>query len=249
MSGPLTTFNTGIISKPFTPSQFTGLELWLRGDHGVIADSNERVSEWRDYSGKQRHVTQATAGQQPLRVNAAKAGLPALQFTSTRQDVLQSLTATGITNCSIFVAIKVDSTDSTEDVYVAIGQGASVNKCRFLYRPGANTNIGFALWGTNDYNNGTISWDTGNWHAVGAVQDSTSVTVYRNSTNASFNFGITPPTTDQSYWGIGATNISGYGSYWTNCHIGEVIIYNRDVSPTERLQIMTYLKNRWQTPA
>ena len=248
MSGPLTTYNTAIISKLFTPTQFSGLELWLRGDHGVIADSNERVSEWRDYSGKQRHVTQATAGQQPLRVNAAKAGLPALQFTTARQDVLESATTTNIDNCSIFTAIKVDSTDSTEDVYVAIGLGNNFNRCRFLYRPGSSANINFATWG-NDFTSGTIGWDTGNYHTVGAVQTANSVTVYRDSLSETGSFGSAALTTNQNYWGIGATSQSGFGSYWTNCHIGEVIIYNRAVNPTERLQIMTYLKNRWQTPA
>ena len=247
MSGPLTTYNTAIISKPFSPLQFTGLELWLRGDHGVIADSNERVSEWRDYSGKDRHVTQATAGQQPLRLNAAKAGLPALQFTSTRQDVLESTTATGIDDCSIFVAIRVDSTDSTEDVYIAIAKGNDQGRCRFLYRPGSSANINFATWG-NDFTSGTIGWDTGNFHAVGSILNGASVTILRDSLIETANLGSNPVATSQNYWGIGATSQTGFGSYYSNCSIGEVIIYNRAVNITERQQILTYLRNKWQTP-
>lgn len=249
MSGPLTTFNTGIISKPFTPSQFSGLELWLRGDHGVIADSNGRVSEWRDYSGKQRHVTQATSGQQPLRVNAAKAGLPGVQFVSTRSDILESTTATGIDNCTIYTVFRLDNADSTEDLPISIGQGSGpfTRKCRFLYRGASATKIGFATWG-NDFAGSATDYDTGNFHVIGALQSGTSVTIIKNSNTESITLSFAPETTTQDYWGIGGSSITGFGNYYTNCTIGEVIIYNRAVNITERQQILTYLRNKWQTP-
>lgn len=248
MSGPLTTYNTAIISKPFSPSQFSGLELWLRGDMGIIADSNGRVSEWRDYSGKQRHVTQSTAGKQPLRVNAAKAGLPAIQFVTTRSDILESTTTTGIDNCSIFTMIRIDNADATEDLPIAIGQGGAIAACRFLYRGASLAKVGFATWG-NDFAGNLTDWDTGNFNSIAVVQSGANLTILRNSTAETTNLASVPSTTSQNYWGIGGSSTtSGAANYYSNCTIGEVIIYNRALNITERQQILTYLRNKWQTP-
>lgn len=229
------------------PIPLNGLQMWLKADQGVTLDGNGRVSQWNDQSSAARNVSQSASGQRPLLVSSAKNSLPAIQFTSTRQDVLESLTSTGVDNCSIFTVIKVDSTDFTEDVFVAIGKGFNPQRVRFLYKSGSNTNIGFAGW-NNEYTASGIDWDTGNWHVAGLTQNNQDVLVFRDTTTASGTLPNTSLTTNQDYWGIGASSQTGAGSYWTNCHIGEVIIYNRAVSTNERTQITAYLKARWATP-
>ena len=58
----------------------TGLKMWLRGDFGVTADGNNRVSNWLDESGTGNSATQSSTGNQPITVGNAMYGKPALHF-------------------------------------------------------------------------------------------------------------------------------------------------------------------------
>lgn len=55
--------------------------VWYNNDLDTITKSgSDRVSEWRDSSGNDRHLTQATAGSQPLWVNSLLNGQGGINF-------------------------------------------------------------------------------------------------------------------------------------------------------------------------
>lgn len=249
MSGPLTTYNTAIISKPFTPTQFTGLEMWLRSDRGIIADSNGRISEWQDQSAKKRHVTQGTSGKQPLLVEATQAGLPGVRFVASRNDILESLTATGITDSSVFIVMKVDAFTSVQDSFVSIGQIGGSNTCRWLWRNSAGGSNGVRHLNWNAaFSSTTLEYTTTEYNVYGWTQSGSSVTLLKNSSTDT-GTASSGGTTAAAYWAIGGADESLYGDHWTSSTICEVMIYSRGLSITERQQILTYLRDKWQTPA
>ena len=57
---------------------------WYNNDLDTITKSgSDRVSEWRDSSGNDRHLTQATGGSQPLWVNGLLNGQGGINFDGT----------------------------------------------------------------------------------------------------------------------------------------------------------------------
>lgn len=233
----------------------SGLQLWLKADEGITLDGNGRVSQWDDMSGIGRHVTQSVSGQRPLYIASVQNNKPGVQFVASRQDILESLTTTSIANCSVFTVLRVDNFDSTEDVYIAIAKGDDYGRCRFLYR-NVTQKVNTEVWG-GFVNPTTINFDYSStvFSIYGFVQQSANVILFKDSSSVSGMYMVggnqypaAVQSTQQSYWGIGGSSQTGYGNYYTNSTICEVVIYNRDVTSNERTQITSYLKARWATP-
>ena len=52
-----------IYNSPFIPRVLSNLELWLKGDTGIILNGSSRVTTWQDQSGNNRHfVDRSTIG-------------------------------------------------------------------------------------------------------------------------------------------------------------------------------------------
>ncbi|MFM6248178.1 MAG: hypothetical protein ACKPEQ_03330, partial [Dolichospermum sp.] len=65
--------------KLWTPAQIS-TALWLdAADASTIILNGSTVSQWRDKSGNGRHVSQATAANQPLFVTNQLNGLPVIR--------------------------------------------------------------------------------------------------------------------------------------------------------------------------
>ena len=69
---------------PYFPYQFTNLDqfgLWLdANDSSTITDNLGAVSEWKDKSGNQLHVTQSTAAKQPTTNSTTQNGKNVISF-------------------------------------------------------------------------------------------------------------------------------------------------------------------------
>lgn len=72
-------------------------DLWLRADKGALnsggseASPGQSVQTWNDQSGNDNHVTQATAGNQPVVLGNALNGQPMLTFNGTGQHMTGEL--------------------------------------------------------------------------------------------------------------------------------------------------------------
>ena len=69
-----------VIAMGQTPSDYPGLELWLRSDMGLVTDENDRVAEWEDQSGAGNNATQTAINFRPIEVPQAINGLPGVRF-------------------------------------------------------------------------------------------------------------------------------------------------------------------------
>ncbi len=91
----------------FSPASVPGLALWVGGDAGIERDAAERVTAWRDRSGKGNHLVQPTPGQQPLFDPAGANGLPALRFDGVN-DVLPFTSRMDATIRAVFAVVAED---------------------------------------------------------------------------------------------------------------------------------------------
>lgn len=66
----------------FSPSQLTGLVLWLDAGKGVVSTSNA-VSGWQDQSSAGNNAVQLTTTRQPTLVASSINGLPTIHFDGT----------------------------------------------------------------------------------------------------------------------------------------------------------------------
>jgi large repetitive protein len=74
-----------------------GLRFYVRADAGVIRDGNNRVQRWNNQMGSGKDAAQSTAAAQPLWVDKAVNGKPALRFTGTEFLKTTFVPATGAT--------------------------------------------------------------------------------------------------------------------------------------------------------
>jgi hypothetical protein len=79
------------IQQPFTPSQLSGLVLWLEATQGVVTNQS-KVSTWMDRSGRNNNAGQSVAALQPSFVTGVVNGLPVIRFANTALQVTDSVT-------------------------------------------------------------------------------------------------------------------------------------------------------------
>jgi hypothetical protein len=67
----------------FSPSQLTGLALWLDADKGVTAGAGNKVSVWADQSPRGNNASQTVAARQPTVATGVVNGHPVIRFDGT----------------------------------------------------------------------------------------------------------------------------------------------------------------------
>lgn len=79
----------GSKSTTFSPSQVSGLTLWLEARNtGFSYSDGAQISDWNDLSGNARHFTQGTAADRPIfKTNSGK---PYIEFSGGNQHMLRS---------------------------------------------------------------------------------------------------------------------------------------------------------------
>ena len=97
---------------PYFPYQFTNLDqfgLWLdANDSSTITDNSGAVSEWKDKSGNQLHVTQSTAAKQPTTNSTTQNGKNVISFDGGDYLVCSSTNIQNTDQVWFFVA-EIDS--------------------------------------------------------------------------------------------------------------------------------------------
>ncbi len=87
------------------PPSPDGLALWLRADAGVVRDAQGRVSLWQDQSGKGNDFAEADPELQPLLIEPAAAGRPALRFDGA-DDSLTLAQPLPVAGRTVFAVVK-----------------------------------------------------------------------------------------------------------------------------------------------
>lgn len=95
-----------------TPTDIGSCLFWLAADQGISLDGSNKVQQWNDISGNNKHFTQATAGSRPGYGASLVNGKPALVFTNLNDEFLYN-GATGFSGGSaahtLFVVMRMYS--------------------------------------------------------------------------------------------------------------------------------------------
>ncbi|MDD5522886.1 MAG: DUF2341 domain-containing protein [Kiritimatiellae bacterium] len=206
-----------------SPTNISGLMLWLKADAGIQTNESGYVTSWTDQSGSNVIASQGITNNQPLYVEGAINGQPAVRFDGANDQ----MTWSAVPAQTIFVVNRVavgakvyagliglnnnDVGIRRENSTTWRHQGSwSYNVGDFTYQGGSAFRI-------NGYGTTTIGEDA--WHIVTAVKG------------------------DSTY------NIDSIGSYYGGREFGgdyaEVIIYNRILSFSEQNRVGWYLAQKY----
>jgi hypothetical protein len=217
----------------------TNLYTWYRADKGVTTATG--VNLWADQSVTLKDLTQATAGAQPVYNNTANLinFNPTLTFDGTN-DVLSNTTIShsGTNGEDMFAVVLPNSVPA--GVHDIIGLGTVAN---------TGNSTEFRL------GNDRLNYISANSVTIGAISNpSTSFGVQlananKSNTGAASIFlngnsvitGTIAEMPVSNQLNLGARRLSGVNGLFFNGRIAEVVLYNRQLTATERPRVASYL--------
>jgi hypothetical protein len=233
----------------FKPSDLTSNVLWIDPSDASTLTFRSGTSNVTYMADKSSNAYTGIAnGTVPL-CNSVIGGLPALYYTSLYTNYI-GISVTPITSSTLSIfAVSVQSNSGGQSAagrLLSFGSNGqydfNTNYYGFVGNNG-NTNL-------SPYRNG---WKTG--LALTAGQPYVSSTIYDGTNVTITSYGV-------SFVGSNATSSAGGGSFYINTfiigaepapdgnaawygYIGEIIVYNRTLVPSERQLVEGYLARKW----
>ena len=237
-----------IITKP---TAIDNCILWLDADDKEsIIESSSLVSSWLDKSGEGNNALQGTSTNQPTYIAGAVNGRATLSFdgTDNHMDIagLSGTTFGSNGGVTIFMVARQPVFDNGGGGFYFGGQSGDPTTQNYL---GAGTSGGnsmdFRMYGGSGTGAevATFYGDTDGYNIHVGLWDKTNVSIYFNGKQG----GTTTSNVTSSNWTTDeAAKIaeSAVGAY-TNMHISEIILFNRNLSDAERQQVELYLSRKW----
>jgi len=231
---------TPSLSTVFNPAQVGGADgclLWLdAGDITTFVSSTGNVTKWHDKSGK-GYIFDGTNN--PKIGTKTINGLNVLDTTTNSTSYLSNSTISVPANYTVFA---VGYTTSSSGFGRLINGTTSSGMYLLFGRSNAVYNVSTATGGASflSYTN-TSSVVTTSPHLMNAtINSSTGLLAYLDGTSVTVTNGTGPYSTAYTGLQIG----QGSSQYW-NGYICEILIYNSNLSDTQRLQVEGYLAWKW----
>lgn len=218
----------------FSPSQFTGLVGWFDATQITGISSGASLSTWTDSSGTGNHLSMVSAARQPVYVQNAQNGLPAVRFWSGAASSLLTSSFTLAQPTTVFMTFSMTSTIAAQQDLCDGNAGATM----LLFTPSVLPSHFEAFAGNAVDSLQTISRTS--WYVGGAAFSASSSSIYIASSSSFGNVSASTP----------AGFILGGRVNFTNSlvgDIGEAALYNRVLTVTELSQLTGYLISKWST--
>lgn len=215
----------------FSPSCLPGLELWLDASSGIVKDGSNFISQWKDKSNRKRDAVQTTTAAQPVFFKETSA----------------------ISNKSSFVRL-----DGTDD-FMNIDSSAKVASFFSVFNwrgslpnfSGYNTLIMSKVSQSKGFVLLTMPQET-NYYVDGGNNTFSPAEIEVNGINTRnlapierlkifSGISASPPTLPDFFIGKFPNDAT---SFW-NGDIGDIIIYNTQLTLTEKEEIQTYLNDKY----
>ena len=250
---------TAATSATINPDAVSGLVAWFSADSGayqtslflVASTGGDSVGGWRDRSPGAKDATQANVLLTPTLSNNAINSLPSIDFNGTDQflsanDIATIFTGTANAPATFFGVFKTDAITTTQD-YFMMGRNSS-----------ATTLMGYDVLNTSLYrslrrgDDGVLKTHTGGavttaWKLFNSIFiNGTSSNLYINGAlvgGQNNDFSGAAVTLDRA--SIGARDSGGTRSNYVNGQIAEIILYNTDISESDRVGVQNYLNDKY----
>jgi hypothetical protein len=239
----------------FDPRRIANLGIWLDAtvDSSLTFNGNT-VSEWRDLSGNGRHFAQGTAASQPNGVNVTQNGRRALQFSGGQGMSGNAATLNTIRNVPGATAICVFRFDSAGATGVVFNFSIATAVQTSRFQIGQSSGVGGTYAGGRrlDANSFASAFyaDNTNARVQSGVLDyaNSDAFIWQNGTleNSNTSFQTTGNSQDADHLGvtIGA-NVISVGSQFLTGWIGEILVWPRALTASERQRVERYLGRKW----
>ena len=211
-----------------------GCVTWLDGaDDDVFSySSGTLVSEWRDKSGNDNHVSQSTTSSQPTR-NRTLNSKSVVDFDGS-DDSLSSSNSLTLSSGHTMFAVTLTDAFSSDAGLISINNQLS---------NGITVHTGGLVY---------FYYGSGGYNTTQGVNLSTSYILTKVWTGATSGNRISYKNGTQGYsTGTMANSNStgvlrlGQQTTYYNGYIAEVVIYNRELSQDEITKVHNYLQNKW----
>ncbi len=249
--GAYFTFGKEILGPGYVNS---GVQMWLRADDNV-----SNVDAWYDFSGNGTDASQATVTSQPLLSTSVMNFNPGLKFDASNdymqipQSALTGKFPTGNAARTI-IGVAIPLSNATDQALFTYGAFVSNQSSGFrrsvtqeaVFEGNSNPVNVIGPAGSFPINGTTIIGGRYTGGATGVAS------VYANDTSAG-NTGVRNWNTVLSVDGAHIGKYAGESRWW-NGYIGELILYNRNISSVEFHRISSYLALKYgvtldQSPA
>lgn len=238
----------------FSPASLSPVVWFDASDATTIVSSAGKVSQWNDKSGLGRNVTQATSTNQPTTASATQNGLNVLVFDGN--DSMTYDAGSDIIDFSritFFVVARGDSPGIQPSFYRTFASRRNVTTTADFQAPN--------YVGHTRQNANTLNWNNNGTAVSTSIPYSLATTFLSEGRfNGSSMFHRINNGTEystaaaqgalQRYFrvagGIAATAMpaTDNNGFW-NGRIAELVIFNADLTTTQRDQVRAYLNTKW----
>jgi hypothetical protein len=230
------------LASGFRPSRISNIVAWWdfadasslfsNLEATTLANADDAVAVVKDKSTNARNLTQSTLNNRPLRKTAILNGKDVLRFDgSNDQLVIPDILVSTWTSYCMFTVARM----ATAGVFGLVDYTRSACWGTFFSNSiytgmHFNTGVSSASVVGNTFYSLYYEW-TGS--AVRVARNETLATPVATST--ALSSGIT----------AGSVGALHNNTFFLNGDIGEVIIYNRNLTGTERASVFSYLRTKW----
>lgn len=227
------------------------LMLWLKADAVSGLNSGDSLAQWNDSSGTGNHFANGSTGNQPTYISSGFGGKPIVRFDGTSDFVtnvnfhfLSSLPA-----LTFFFVHKIDTDPPAivQSGFTRLGQGS------LSHYPFTDGVIYDTTGSAVRYTTGDPTFDLTRPH-IYAVESTSGL--WRNSFNggAFFTFNgantvaINDATRPNSIGVSDPSTLTGGNERFFDGDMAEILIYNTELTATERQDVTEYLLAKWSIP-
>ncbi|MFA7419212.1 MAG: T9SS type A sorting domain-containing protein [Melioribacteraceae bacterium] len=235
VAGGITSASGKMFLSSSIPS--SNLKLWLRSDLAVTSASSA-VSTWGDVSGLGNDASQNTSANQPTLVSNSINGNPVIRFNGTTSKMsLPTSVTLGIQNNPYEMFIVARSSYTANPEFLISGGATEqfeyhLNGARFIPIPGSSNYLDIGLTG---------AYTDGNAHVFSARASSSGGAVRVDGIDG----GTSSANILSSNSGALLLGVRSDGTYYFNGDLAEVILYNTNLSTSDRSTVEHYLANRY----
>jgi hypothetical protein len=229
----------GGAAKAFSPSDISGLQLWLDATTGLfdatsggsaVTTDGSAVARWEDQSGNGRHATQTTSNNRPLLKTSILNSKNVIRFDGSNDGMAITEYDLGSSPAYTVFAVKYQTSEAFR-IFLAAG------------------NIEPYLSARDNAAGGFTHWDGGtHLHSSFTSSQLWQIFIYsQNSSNRKFykdNGAAVTGTTSTRQAKIRDIGF-GAGSFRWNGDLAEIILYNSYLSDSDRESVRDYLNTKW----
>jgi hypothetical protein len=236
-------------SGGFDPRRIAGLALWYDTlTPSTYTEASGQISEWRSKVGTFA-LTQATGNNRPTLFESTGNtqgttrseinGRQAFYFDGTNDNITSTSTLS-VPKYTAFTACKPQDVTGVRGVASFDSAGGFADRGPQLLRGNGTTAqaLGFTTAGT--FVAGSAGLSSGTPAIFWSLQTASDLTVFLNGTAGPAVSGVQNSSTNA--FRIGSATVAS--GFWLGA-VGEVLVYDRDLTATEQLAVYNYLRSRW----